>query len=272
MSGLKGLLRGPYRAARGAWRGVRRRLRGPVWERLVRGRRILLRVTTEIEQYRFETYESKEPETLDWLDAELRDGDVFYDVGANIGVYALYAAVLRPGARVFAFEPESLNFAELCRNAHLNRLENLTPCALALSDKLGLELLHVDAMEAGSALNNLGAPSPLSWNGAGSAFRHGVLAAPLDELSARLGLPAPNLLKIDVDGIEPAILRGGEKTLRAPTLRGVLVELCGAWDGAETLGQRRLLESAGLRLAARGPEVPLSTGERARNCIFTRTA
>lgn len=58
---------------------------------------------------------------------ESRDGDIFYDVGANIGLYSLYAAKLRPTCRVFAFEPVSHNFGNLCENLLLNRVANVTP-------------------------------------------------------------------------------------------------------------------------------------------------
>src|SRR5687768_1401308 len=49
---------------------------------------------------------AKEPETIAWLEQHLRDGDAFYDVGANVGAYSLVAAVNpREGVKVVAFEP-----------------------------------------------------------------------------------------------------------------------------------------------------------------------
>ena len=59
---------------------------------------------------RANTFFSKEPETLAWIDA-MTENDVLFDVGANIGIYSVYAAL--KGLKVFAFEPESLNYAEL---------------------------------------------------------------------------------------------------------------------------------------------------------------
>src|SRR2546430_8849931 len=92
-------------------RGLRaaRRHLTPIMRCEVSGIPIRLSLTSESEQYRAETYASKEPETIAWLTEELREGDVFFDVGANIGLYSLYAAKLRPSCRVYAFEPESHN-------------------------------------------------------------------------------------------------------------------------------------------------------------------
>ena len=57
---------------------------------------------------------SKEPITLAWIDT-FKDGETLYDIGANVGMYTIYAAVMRK-ANVYAFEPEALNYAELNKN------------------------------------------------------------------------------------------------------------------------------------------------------------
>jgi len=63
----------------------------------------------------------KEPDTLQWIDGFGAD-EVFWDVGANVGVFGLYAAKRR-GVRVLAFEPSASNYMVLCRNIRLNALE-----------------------------------------------------------------------------------------------------------------------------------------------------
>lgn len=62
---------------------------------------------------------AKEPWTVEWLRGAVRPGEVLYDVGANVGTYALVAAKHAP-ARVVAFEPGYANFARLCDNIRLN--------------------------------------------------------------------------------------------------------------------------------------------------------
>jgi hypothetical protein len=87
-----------------AFRAVRRVI-FPVAHCKVDELSIAIRISTPNEHYRADTYATKEPETIEWLRENLRDGDSFYDVGANIGLYSLYAAKLQPRCRVFAFEP-----------------------------------------------------------------------------------------------------------------------------------------------------------------------
>jgi ribosomal protein L11 methylase PrmA len=97
----------------------------------VRGLKIMIDVDSEVESgevrnyemWRVGHYDHKEPDTLDWIDTHFKPGDTVYDIGANIGQYALYAAKrLNNDVVILAFEPEALNFAKLNRNIVLNGL------------------------------------------------------------------------------------------------------------------------------------------------------
>lgn len=161
----------------------------------------------------------KEPWTARWLEENLRADDVFWDVGANVGSYALIAAKLQPAAIVVAVEPESANYAALCENLRLNRLDQRVvalPVALAESSRVGT--LALASADAGAAVHRLDAGS--SGDGVQT-----VVALAVDDLVARFGVPAPTLLKIDVDGAEPAVLAGAAQALASPGLRSVLVEI-----------------------------------------------
>ena len=61
----------------------------------------------------------REPETIDWIDG-FEVPCTFWDIGANVGAYTLYAA-LRPGISTLAFEPSPASYAALCRNIEVNR-------------------------------------------------------------------------------------------------------------------------------------------------------
>ena len=64
---------------------------------------------------------AKEPETIRWLESELRPGDTFYDIGANVGAYSLVAFAITAGqAKIVAFEPGFATFTVLCQNIQLN--------------------------------------------------------------------------------------------------------------------------------------------------------
>ena len=252
-------------ALKGALRG-----RVRVEDRLcaVRGLSITIGVSSVTEKYRADTYESKEPETLDWLDANLRDGDVLYDIGANIGVYTLYAAKRKSGCRVYAFEPAGQNFARLLRNVSINRLNNVIPCNIPLSDAQAFALFFVSDLEAGSAFHNLGAENA-GKRSAGPSLRQGALAISVDALVADFGLPAPTLIKLDVDGLEDKIVAGAFKVLRSPSLRGVLVE-ASRGAGGTAPAVEAALASAGFKLTASGPEIVSADGSHGANLIYSR--
>jgi FkbM family methyltransferase len=192
---------------------------------LVRGHRITLRVQTPMEWYRADTYATKEPETLDWLDRYVQAGDVVFDVGANIGLYSLYAAIARQ-ARVYAFEPEAHNLARLQQHILLNDVaEQVTPYALALADREAVDLLHLSQVESGAALHAFGRPRDAAGHAFGPAGRQGVFGTTLDRLTTVWSLPMPHHLKIDVDGLEPQIIAGATWLLQQPTLRTILMEV-----------------------------------------------
>lgn len=175
------------------------------------------------------SFYEEEPETVAWLDAMTPD-DVLWDVGANIGKYAIYAA--SKGVRSFAFEPEPQNFALLSENVEMNVLANCTPVMAALYSRTGFDRISAPYLTKGGAYNHFaGGRGPMVWG------------TTLDALAADPGFAFPTYLKIDVDGRERDILAGGSETLRDERLRGVLIELNRNTDG-DLPG---VLESAGFR-------------------------
>lgn len=198
-----------------------------------RGLRFTLQCENAITHYRWRTYDEKEPETLDWIDRWVRDGDTLFDVGANIGVYTLYAAHRHRGVQVVAFEPEYAN---------LHLLRDLVENGLAE---------HVQDLAPGSALYTE-AREPLERTLAGRpvVWREGICTVTLDEFCKETAI-RPNALKIDVDGTEPDVLEGARETLRWRALRSLLIELPAdpaGWDACEGL-----LRGAGLRRDWRDP-------------------
>lgn len=183
--------------------------------------------------WRVDSFYAEEPQTVAWLEA-MGPGDVLWDVGANVGMYSLYAAKTR-GVRVFAFEPEAQNFALLVDNIVLNDLGGLVvPSDVAIADRAGFGRLAVRYVTKGGAYNHYqpgGQSGALPY--APSAADTGPVT-PVSQmlygttLSALLDAPdmvAPTHLKIDVDGLEPDIIDGAGALLSAPRLRTVLIEL-----------------------------------------------
>jgi FkbM family methyltransferase len=251
-----------------AFRAVRRAL-CPVAHCKVHGLSIAIRISTPNEHHRANTYATKEPETIEWLRENLRDGDVFYDVGANIGLYSLYAAKLRPACRVFAFEPESHNFGSLCGNLLLNRVENVTPCFFPLSSHEDFAPFYVYDLQPGGALHSLGRPSPL--RDGPPLLTTGAIAVTIDVLVSHHELPAPNLLKLDVDGNEEKILDGAAAVLASGLLRSILVEVTGPDECKPALSwAESKLGPYGYHLKERSAWSIELSGLRSANFIFVR--
>jgi FkbM family methyltransferase len=206
----------PYRAFAGRI-DVRKRIE-------LNGVSILFDANEELHLLRAQWLETKEPETLAWIHT-FKPGEVFYDIGANVGVFSLYAA-LRAQSAVWAFEPEAKNYACLNRNILLNGLaRRVRALNLGLHDRTGVEFLNLHDLASGAALHALG--EPVDWRKARfePKFEQAVLAYTLDELVERFALPAPAHVKLDVDGNERRIIQGGRKTFSSPTTRSLLIEI-----------------------------------------------
>lgn len=169
---------------------------------------------SEIEKYRIATFESKEPETLRWIES-FQDGDVFYDVGANIGLYSLFAASLYPNSIIYAIEPMITNFLKIVFNRDRNKFENINPIYGALGNHTGLEKLYIPKLTflrqgvmPGASGSQIGKPE----NEIGSEYEvlttHIVPCWRLIDLVYDFFLYRPQHIKIDVDGQEKEILEG----------------------------------------------------------------
>jgi len=183
--------------------------------------------------WRARTFYTEEPITIAWLD-RLTPQDVYWDIGANVGMYAIYAAKFR-GCRTFAFEPESQNYALLVDNIVMNGVaENCLPAIIAVAQHAEVSKLRVRYVTKGGAFNMFqaagGGDVPDSFQAAQSYEQHHgfeqlVFGCSVDELVRTYGLPAPTFIKLDVDGLEPRIIAGALETIRAGSVRSILVEL-----------------------------------------------
>jgi FkbM family methyltransferase len=146
----------------------------------------------------------------------LGPGDLFVDVGANFGFWALAAA--HRGCRVIAVEPVPATRALLAANAARNGLSDRVQIfAGAVSDSVGSLSVAVPGGESGQASVHPDAAAELE------GFT--VEATTLDNL---LGKQRVRFLKIDVEGHEPAVLRGATRALRSGQIEFVLLELATA--------------------------------------------
>jgi FkbM family methyltransferase len=150
----------------------------------------------------------------------LRPGQVFIDVGANIGWYSILAAV-QHGAEAYAFEPSQRELARLKRNAALNRV-GIRTFAVALGDVDG-ECSLMLATSGSHTLNRIGAAEALTPNGVTCEMRR------LDTVLGPETLRRTGLVKIDVEGYEMNVLRGMEGAFEHLRQSAMVVEVTPKW-------------------------------------------
>ncbi len=167
--------------------------------------------------------EKREPMTNKWILAFDRD-DVFFDIGANNGVFALMAAVVS-GCRVYAFEPHFASYYTLVHNVYANDLQDrLSAYPLAISNGLAFDNLYLSAITAGKSLNNYGDARPSEEELWHAVIPQAAVSISIDEFVRITGV-MPNHIKVDVDGIEPRIVEGARQTLADPRLKSIMIEI-----------------------------------------------
>lgn len=185
---------------------------------------------------------TKQPSTIEWID-RFPPGSVFWDIGANVGVYSLYAA-RRGDTQVVAFEPAGVNYFVLSANCEVNGLDDRVTCLqIGLGKAKGVAQMEMSQLEPGLSFSFKGKRSK-PYPG-----RQSALILSIDQLVDEFGLTPPHYIKLDVPGVTEQILTGGARVLRNPTVRELHVEC-----NLDTPGGKRVAE----KLAALG-FVPVGT-------------
>lgn len=171
-------------------------------------------------------YDAYETHELNFMTAVLRPGDVVLDIGANVGLFTLVAAkAVGPTGSVHAFEPVPGNWERLEENVQLNGFTNVRLNRSAVRDRAGTVALSIDADMAST-----------SGASTSSFFTVSQLADPVREVTAQaetiddyarrqLVGQAIRLVKIDVEGSEPAVLAGMSEVLKAHRVDVLMLEV-----------------------------------------------
>jgi FkbM family methyltransferase len=194
----------------------------------------------------------------------LRPGDLFVDVGANVGVYTVLAGAVA-GARCVAVEPIPSTFADLAANLRLNDLESRVRALLV---GIGASPGHMTFTANLDTVNHVLADSE------SAAESIQVEVTTLDEV---LRNDEPTFLKVDVEGFETKVFEGAAETLAKPSLLALIVELNGSGnrDGLDESALARRFEQFGFRPFAYAPferrlEQLSSDARRGNNTLFIR--
>jgi FkbM family methyltransferase len=197
---------------------------------LFRGRRYKVRIAGRTVRFHVSTFREArrvddavgEFDAIRSLCESIRSGDVFYDIGSNIGMFACtVASVHGNDVQVHAFEPEPAVCRRLRENVRLNRLENVTIHEVAIADTCGdAELLVAGGLGFGA--HSIVRKSDRDASGAGQKVR--VQTQPITEYAEQHRLPAPTIVKCDVEGAEAAVIRSLRPWLENRSIRRFDVE------------------------------------------------
>lgn len=171
-------------------------------------------VDTPVEYDRVTTMIGEEAVIEAFVD-DIRPGDVVWDVGANVGTYAVVGGLAAPDGTVVAFEPHPENASRIDENAELNATDNVRIERVAVGNENDSTRLHVHGDETGAGQHSL-------VDEADDAVEVEVVRG---ETFVAEGAPAPNVLKIDVEGAELAVLDGMTELLAADDCRVLFVEV-----------------------------------------------
>lgn len=179
-----------------------------------RGRRLSFFVQTKREKNRIKSFYNKEPGTLNWI-STFNKRDVFYDIGANIGIYTIPAAsILENEGKVYAFEPHLFSFKKLIENISLNKFsDTIEACCIPLTNETTLDHFNYTTLESGSTGSQLGHTNTYNNEKFSPVFRELKLGISIDLLIEQFSFQIPDHIKIDVDGNEAAIITGMRKLL-----------------------------------------------------------
>lgn len=190
------------------------------------GDEIKFRIDSDLVRIRVERMLEREPDTLRWI-AGFAKADNFWDIGSNIGIFSLYAAV-KSDASVLAFDPLPQNHANIVETIHLNGLaDRVWPFCLALSDKTEVSPLSVpvEGDMAGGAGGVFGQTLDNHGSPVDAVKQFPAIGFSIDSFLETFDVPFPTHMKVDIDGIQERVIRGAQTTLRDTRLKTVMIEL-----------------------------------------------
>jgi FkbM family methyltransferase len=177
---------------------------------------------------RIENFFIDEPETIEWINKfDNKKKIEFWDIGANIGQYSIYAAIIKKNISITSFEPSVNNLQVLARNIYINSLfEKIKIFQLPLSDKQNvfMNMMEEEFLQ-GAAMNTFG--YNLNFEGKNKNYQnmYKIFGTNINFLITNNLVSMPNYIKIDVDGIEHKILEGAELVLKSEELKSILIEI-----------------------------------------------
>ena len=192
------------------------------------GKKINFFIPSQVVEGRVKTFFTKEPETLEWIDSfDSTNKIILWDIGANIGLYSIYAALKHSNCEIVSFESSTSNLRTLSRNISINNLEErIKIFTNPLSNKTDrfLKMKEGQFVEGG-ALNSFGEDYNFEGKKFDSSMNYQLIGKSINSILENKILDVPNYIKIDVDGIEHLILEGAGMYLDDDNLLSLSIEI-----------------------------------------------
>jgi FkbM family methyltransferase len=190
----------------------------------VRGGEVLARLDDLVGRTAF--YTGDLDPKISWVCARIvKPGDTVLDVGANIGIVSLWLSKLvGPTGRVHAFEPNPELCEMLAQAIRRNEASNICPYAIALGAR-------TDQLDLRIRSGNTGSGSLVPKDGLGGSKVFSVPVRTLDAVVAEERIESIRLIKIDVEGFEAEVFRGGLRVLQSTRPQAILFEFVERWEG-----------------------------------------
>lgn len=221
--------------------------------------------TNFVTKFRYDTFFSKEPETITWIE-NMEDDCLLWDIGANVGLYTIYCLAGSAKRKVVAFEPHLANLQCLLENLNQNKLlgDRITVVPNAVFSKNAILKFVINSTALGDSNHSI------LDSGNNKLFFNTPTMTVQNLIDS--GLSFPNYLKIDVDGNELEIIRSASIVLNNNKLKGLLIELdlnneIETNEIIQTLNSAGLFEQSRHDLMARYGKI---SHKRLYNFIFER--
>jgi len=169
-----------------------------------------------------------------WL-TSFQPHEVFYDIGANIGMFSLTVAKFyNKKVKTYSFEPSFSTFAALVRNVMANRFDDVVfPFSIVLGEHQGVRRFNYSSTISGAAVHTLDKTVDQRGTEFAPIYSQNMISYSMDDLLENYSFPCPTHIKIDVDGGELEVLAGMKKTLENSSVKSVLIEITESEDNAE---------------------------------------
>lgn len=168
---------------------------------------------------RAKDWTEREPETLDWIES-FEPNCSFWDIGASVGCFSMYAAAMNNNIKTYAFEPHCGNFHRLMQNIQANQFEDsIIPFFTCFSDKNEFINFNCASLVGGTSMGQM--DNKYEKN----KISYGMQTTTINNFLYHFAIEHPRYIKMDVDGSEFRIVKGMGSMLESKHLQSILIEV-----------------------------------------------